>query len=63
MRDFWIIAVVAVGFPLCGLGVFFFWRWQYGVWSLKRRVRDDGREVIEVRTGTSSGREGPARSG
>ncbi len=54
--DSWIIAIVAVGFPLCGLGVFFFWRWQYGVWSLNRRERDDGgREVVHVPMDSSAG--------
>ncbi len=43
-----IIAIVAVGFPLFGLGVFFFWRWQYGVWSIKRRQRDTGAQVVHV---------------
>lgn len=33
MGDQWIMIVVGIGFPLFGLGVFFFWRWKYGVWS------------------------------
>ncbi len=33
MGDHWIMTAVGIGFPLFGLGVFFFWRWKYGVWS------------------------------
>ncbi|MBL8757443.1 MAG: hypothetical protein JNK35_03315 [Phycisphaerae bacterium] len=48
MGDGLIIAIVAVGFPLFGLGVFFFWRWQYGVWSLKRRQGDQSAHIVQI---------------
>lgn len=63
MRDTWIIAITAVGFPLFGLGVFFFWRYKYGVWAPHRRakaVRGDVRIVtIEDAAHGSTRRESP----
>ncbi|MGD9689902.1 MAG: hypothetical protein AB7K52_09655 [Phycisphaerales bacterium] len=48
MSDIWIIVTTAVLFPLFGLGVFFFWRYKYGVWSPAHRARTQRREDVRV---------------
>lgn len=51
VNDAFILIPVLIGFPLFGAAVFFWWRWQYGVWSVRRADRDqtaDPRQVVII---------------
>jgi hypothetical protein len=57
VRDLIIIIAVAIGFPLFGLAVFFWWRFTYGVWSPRRRARQETEgnvQIISTRSKDSS---------
>jgi hypothetical protein len=51
VNDAFILIPVLIGFPLFGAAVFFWWRWQYGVWSVRRTAGTqpaDPRQVVIV---------------
>lgn len=56
-----IFGIILVGFPLFGAAVFFWWRWQYGVWAPKSRARkgqggeESGARVITISDPKSPG--------